>query len=416
MLDITLQGKRKRKNLVIFIHGLTGDASTWINNNGKSFADLLNENKEIRKRFDIGHFIYFTKFYTPRTVNKIANFFRNLINNQAAHVEINLDIEDITDVLQTELELKANSYEEIVLIGHSLGGLISKSLIIRKVHNPNVRVPKIKKFISLAVPHNGSSLATIASTLLGNAHIKDIATLSEAVNRLNNSWLQTPIELLPNTAYFHGKYDDVVKDTSSIGYETQRQTVLSFEADHTTIAKPTSIKDSIYIAVEEILLSVVSEQEIADALSVKRLKDEDLFNDEYFVLKLLIADVHQKTIKSAKNCFYNAEFVRKVVISKKIMSAQEFESLYNLIEGLYNTGFALLTAGEITDGNALVAYVHNRIEEEDQHKLKTIASITFVHKTGMLHQLANTLDRDIWWKDGLGVEDIEEMKNKFPEA
>lgn len=413
MLDITLQGKRNRKNLVIFIHGLTGDSTTWINNSGKSFADLLNENREIKKKFDVGHFTYFSKFYNIKTVNKFANFFNNLFTNQTVHAEINLDISNITDLLMTELELKASQYEEIILIGHSLGGLISKSLILKQIQKNNGNI-KIKKFISLAVPHNGSSLALIASKLTGNVQLKNLEPLDKAIVQLNNDWLQANQQQLPDTIYFQGKYDDIVLDTSSIGYENKTQNVKYFEADHTTIAKPTSIKDSIYLAVAAILLSVASQQDIVNALSVKRLEDEDLFNDEYFVLKLLIADVHHKTVKSAKNCFYNAEFVRKVVMSKKIMSAQEFESLYNLIEGLYNTGFALLTAGKLSDGNALVAYVHSKIEEEDQKKLKTISSITFVHKTGMLHQLANILERDIWWKDGHGIKDIEELKTQKP--
>lgn len=411
MLDITQTGKKNKKNLIIFLHGLTGDTMTWVNNNGKSFADLLLENKAIRKKFDIGHFTYFSKFINLRPVRKILGIFRSLNTGRHNHVEINLNIAEITDLLETEIRVRASNYEEILLIGHSLGGLISKSLILRRL-NSQPPTPKITKFISLAVPHNGAVLAVIASRLLDNAQITDLDPLNEAIHNLNDAWIKTPHQSLPKTIYFHGLYDDIVVRQSSVGYQVENQDVQFFEADHTTICKPESSSSSVYIAVENILTTTIDEQDIREELAVKRLEDNNAFDDEYFVLKLLIADISRKTVKHAKNCFYNAEFVKKVVLNKKIMSLTEFESLYNLIEALYQNGFAQMTAGTIKDSRALVAYVYDRIEKEDQQKLKSIAAITFVHKTGMLHQLANSLDRDIWWKDGQELKDIEDFQKQ----
>jgi hypothetical protein len=415
MLKITHTGARKKKNLVIFIHGLTGDELTWINQKGNSFADMLYWNKEIKKKFDIGHFSYHSKFYSLNNARNLIAMIWKSVNGSTGKVEINLDIPNITDLLRTELELRAQDYEEIVLIGHSLGGLISKSVILKIISENSATAPKISKFISLAVPHNGSELAAIASIIFRNPHINNLKPIDSEIYRLTDSWLKAPQEKLPDTTYFQGKIDFVVKPTSSVGFENKPQKVLFFNCDHIDIAKPVNDNDSIYLAVREILLSVVSEQEVSEALNIKKLPAEDTFDNECFVLKLILGEVHHRNIKSAKQYFYAAEFLRKLVISKKLMSLHEFESLYRLIEGLYATGFALYTSGKLKDGNALLAYVHERIEAEDQQKLKTMSQIKFMHKTGMLHQLANDPNSDIWWADGHTIEDINELRKQKQE-
>lgn len=407
MLDITHKGKRSKKNLAIFIHGLTGDDSTWKNDKDQSFAELLYEDKDIRGKFDIAHFTYHSKFLS---YNKTRTLIGRLWGSE--QVEINLDIPDITDLLKTELELRASHYEEVVLIGHSLGGLISKSIILRLINEGSTTGPRISKFISLAVPHNGSELATIAKYIFKNPQLKNLSPLSTEVYRLTDAWLKSDPDKLPETVYFQGKFDDVVMATSSVGFEQKAQNILYFEKNHTTISKPHSKDDLIYIAARGIILSIITEQEISEALRIRNLPDEHKFDDECFVLKLILGEVHHRNIKNAKKYFYAAEFLRKVVISRKLLTPNEFNNLYSLVEGLYATGFALYSSGDIKDGNALLAYVHERIEAEDQKKLASIAQIKFMHKTGMLHQLANDPQSDIWWVDGHTMEDVEQLRKQ----
>ncbi|RZM28874.1 MAG: hypothetical protein EOO88_07190 [Pedobacter sp.] len=407
MLSITHKGKRNKKNLVVFIHGLTGDDSTWLNANGVSFADLLYQHKAIKAGFDMAHFTFHSKMIS-------MNGARTLVGRifGAEQTEINLDIPNITDLLKTELELRAAGYEEIVLIGHSLGGLISKSIILRQIEEAIAGGPRISKFISLAVPHNGSELATIAKRIFRNPQLKNLAPLDVEIYRLNDAWIKLDQHHLPETVYFQGKLDDVVKATSSVGFQQGKQSVRYFEKNHTTISKPISENDLVYLATCEVLLSVVDGQHISAELAIRSLPDESSFDDQYFVLKLILGDVHQKNIKTAKKYFYAAEFLRKVVVSKKLLTVTEFNALYSLIEGLYSTGFALYSANQLADGNSLLAYVHERIEAEDQKKLASIAQIKFMHKTGMLHQLANDPNSDIWWTDGHSIEDVENLKKQ----
>lgn len=49
------------KNLILFVHGFTGDVSTWLNKDYGAFPDLLLEIDEIKDNFDVAHFTYYTK-------------------------------------------------------------------------------------------------------------------------------------------------------------------------------------------------------------------------------------------------------------------------------------------------------------------------------------------------------------------
>ena len=71
----------------------------------------------------------------------------------------NIKIEKLSDFLKSSIEVYCSNYENIVLIAHSMGGLISKAYILKDLEEQ--LNPKVKLFLSLAVPHNGSNWAQI---------------------------------------------------------------------------------------------------------------------------------------------------------------------------------------------------------------------------------------------------------------
>jgi len=407
MIEFTLEGKKK-KNLILFVHGLTGDNMTWVNQSGVSFSDLLIANKEIKKKFDIAHFTYYSKLFTSTPAKVTRSFVSKIFSGLSKIVKLNLDVKNISDLFYTELEVKCDKYDSIIVIAHSLGGLVTKSVVLELINKD--KPLKIKQFISLAVPHDGANLALLGKQFSGNIQLENLTPLGETVKGLNNKWILTPTEKLPKTLYCQGKYDLIVPNTSSIGYQNSEQEVLYFEEDHASIAKPSSKKSTLFLAVVQSLNEFLNYEDLNETLKIIDLVDNEQFKDEDFVLKLMIADVHQKNISSAKHSFYNAEFIRKVVVAKKIVSLDEFQKLYKLIEGLYNNAFGLLTAGKLKNGNELVAHIHDKIESEDQRILKSISSLSFIHKIGMLHQLANEQNGDIWWADGHSNDTIVEYK------
>lgn len=410
MINILENGKKRKKNLILFIHGLTGDKSTWKNEKGLTFQHLLFTNTILKKNYDIGLFDYYSKIFNPVRVKRLGKLFSKIIGIKSEQVELNLDVESISDLLVTELEIHCGGYNKIVIIAHSMGGLVAKCTTLKLIAKESSI--NITKLISLAVPHNGSSIATIVKLVAPHAHaqISDLAPLSDKTTELSNNWLQDKTGKLPQIIYFYGKYDSVVEQNSALGFSNEKQIAKFFETDHENIAKPASNQESIYKAAEQILLDVISQVEIDNALSFHPLPNEDTFNDEFFVLKLLIADVHEKSIHTAKTSFYNAEFIRKVGLQRKVISQTNFDDLIGRIEILYNNAYALLMAGKLKDGSELVAHIHDQIRQEDTGVLSTLERISFIHKTGMLHQLSNDINKDIWWAPGHNYEAIETFK------
>jgi hypothetical protein len=411
MIKILKNGKKKKKNLILFIHGLTGNDATWLNEKGQTFAQLLFNNSILKKNFDIGTFDYYSKIFSPLPLKLLGKLFLKITGAQSDQVELNLDVDNISDLLVTELGIHCKDYKKIVLIAHSLGGLVAKDTTLKLLaQNSSITIDKL---LSLAVPHNGSSIATIVKSVVSHAQIKDLDPLSNKTTGLNNQWLQDSTGKLPKIIYFYGKYDLVVEQNSALGFSNEKQIALFFAADHTNIAKPSSTESSIYKATEQVLLDVISEDERIDTLAIQQLPSKDTFNDEFFVLKLLIADVHEKSIDTAKTSFYNAEFIRKVGLQRKVISQENFDDLMSRIEILYNNAYALSTTGKIADGNELVAHIHDQIRQEDNGVLSTLERITFIHKTGMLHQLSNNINKDIWWGKGPDYDTIETFKNSL---
>ena len=140
-----------------------------------------------------------------------------------------------------------------------------------------------------------------------------------------------------------------------------------------------------------------------------KLSDGSQFADEYFALKLLLAEVHEATIKHSKEHFLNAEYVRKMFSSSA--DQKKLADLYIKIRTIYQDCYDKQASTGKVVGGALVADVHQKIVSEDSQYLKSaLPLLQALHKKGMLHQLANDLDDDVWWNDNRSLETLQGMK------
>lgn len=408
MLDF-LHKLKTSKNLVIFVHGLQGSENTWLNASGKSFPSLLIQNEEIKKNFDFAYFNYYTNLFNiPETVKKYTGFFKGLLGKPHAKVDKNLHINEVSDLLSTYLGEMTHQYNSLILVCHSLGGLIAKSLIVH--HSGDVAVKKIKLIFSLAVPHNGSHLADIGERILSNVQIKNLMPLNDDVNKINHLWISNK-DFNPKIIYFQGKMDDIVVGASSVGFDANKPEIKFCDEDHISIAKPQSASALVCISVANALLGFVKSQTINE-LSNQEVADLSELEKQDFVLKLIIADVHSNLIANAKQRFYDAERVRRVLIQMDMNKEMDF--LYSAIGQIYTDAFSEALAGKIKDGDDLLGHVHRRIGEENMNLLKSVSEITFLHKIGMVHQLAN-VNEDIWWAREHSIKTLEEYKAKKSE-
>ena len=131
-----LSDQRKRTRLVLFIHGIGGShASTF----GR-FADLLREDPAIAALYDTDAFDYssgFTAIGGAPTISDVARYLATTIDN------------------------KYPNYSEIVVLAHSMGGLITRRYIADTLLAG--RQLKISRVVYFATPHLGALAAKIGA-------------------------------------------------------------------------------------------------------------------------------------------------------------------------------------------------------------------------------------------------------------
>jgi hypothetical protein len=405
MLDI-VHDRKTAKNLVVFIHGLSGDRDTWMNTSGKAFPEMLLEDAVIKSKFSIAYFDYFSSMLPSSvTVQEVKNKAKGFFAFAKKKIQVNLDIKRVSRLLLTELEARATRFNNIYIVAHSMGGLVAKHLVVSNIGNETVS--KVRLIISLAVPHNGAGLATLGSFIYPLLQIKDLDPLSTVINEVTQGWIDNQANN-PKIIYYQGSYDTVVKEASSKGYDVNKQETRYCEETHTSISKPEALDSIVYITVRDTLREAVKQQRLEQSLEEEKPDLSELENED-FVIKLIIADVNSRIITNSQKMFYEAELARKAF--GKLGLKKEMDELYKSISQIYHNAYANVVSGKISDGNALVAYVQDKITEEDERLLKSLSKIKFTHKIGMIHQLAN-LDDEIWWARNHSTADIEEYKRK----
>lgn len=404
---INFVAQNNRRNVILFIHGFTGGKETWQNSSGEYFYDLLHEDQNIQENCDIATFEYFSKLTTilvdtKSTTQKIFALF----GATPTKAPKNLGVEEIAELLRTQIKFRLKSYERVFVIAHSMGGLVAKSAIV-KDYNENIQ-NRISLFISLAVPHLGADLANLGKYIVSHPQVKDLSSIGDLIPHLNNQWIK--IENHPKIKYFYGTYDNVVPKASAIGTDTIQQDIVSCDDDHTSICKPSSENTITVVATKDFINQSINEVNIADDFEFQSLENEKQFDNEYFVLKLLIADVHQATLKNSKEHFLNAEYARKLFSSS--LDQQQLVALYSRIRTLYQNSYEyfLNKDGKIENGGLLVNDVYEKIIREDANFLKSnLPFIAGLHKMGMLHQLANDINQDIWWSEEHSIAALQKL-------
>lgn len=252
---IEFVSQNHHKDLILFVHGFTGDTSTWLNKQHGSFPELLLEEDKISSQFDVAHFSYYTKLLN--LFSKTSNFFnitKMLFGTSHGKLKKNISIDEIANLLRTEIRFKLQNYDNIIIIAHSMGGLVAKSCIVQDIQE---NLPsKIKLFISLAVPHMGADMATYGKLISSNIQIENLTPLNNFIHEINNIWLKTTLR--PETKYFYGVHDDVVAKTSSVPTDKDAMDVISVDENHTSISKPEGVDSTVFIAVKDLVLNYAS--------------------------------------------------------------------------------------------------------------------------------------------------------------
>ncbi|MCP1576892.1 hypothetical protein J2S30_005271 [Herbaspirillum rubrisubalbicans] len=393
------------KTAVVFIHGFTGGEATWVNSTGQSFAEMLRSDRSIIS-YDFFEFSYYTKiasFFSSPAFQRIMGALPiiNRLPVVTGKVRMNRPIAQLSEELATYLNLALGEYQEVILIGHSMGGLIAKDHILSFQDGHG---PRPCGYISMAVPHKGSLMSQVLGPINKNA--RELVPLSSYCDALNNKWIEKRKDL-PPSIYLLAQHDEAVAKESALPFNVTGKGKVVVAHDHISICKPENRNDLSYIAVKKFL----EERAYVKMMTLLSTDTASIPTPEYdkeiFVLKMIVCDIGKKGIADAKDCFFNAEIISRAANRE---DKAELISLQSKVLSLYQQKYNSCIGKGLTPNDVFSA-VHSEITSQDAGVLRsTVKYINFLHKKGLLHQLANYLDDDVVWNDETDLAKIRTMQ------
>jgi hypothetical protein len=385
----------KKPVAVVFVHGFTGGSSTWKNKGGETFKDLLLTEEDLSEVFDMYEFEYFSKITDIFHADVIQKAISLL--GFRPKVRYNRPIKSLADELRSFIQLNLDEYESVVLIGHSMGGLICKEVILSHVRGDG---PEIIGYGSIAVPHKGS-LDSMLFALI-NINSKELVPLNAYSSDLNNRWVDKKSSL-PDSIYVIGQHDQYVPESSGIPFICK---FLNVPHDHNTICKPASKADSAYKAIQKFLKKIAKNTKMQNLSLLTYEEVSPDYDKEIFVIKMILCDIGEKGMEDAKESFFNAEIITKAADEedKKMLLALRVKVI-----SLYRQTFNYHESAGATS-NKIFAEVHQKLLSEDRSALEVGASyINFLHKKGLLHQEANKPCTTVTWSNGTTLDEVKAM-------
>jgi pimeloyl-ACP methyl ester carboxylesterase len=245
--------------LAVFIHGL-GAQETWVSSAFDWKTKIL-ETPEL-DGIDVG-------IVTYDTAHLVSGMFKFSGKVQLGGRELTIhqgnfsDIAELAHQLQRELgQRDLRQYRKIVLIGHSMGGLIGMHYILQELdHKGSIQ---IGGFISLATPYNGADLANyhkLIRVIQSHTQISDLAPNSnflDSTNRLLNKYAQSPEVQGIDPRFYYGITDEIVPKESAIPHSFPIWGGgLPLHGNHSSILDFTQSSSTVFREVHDYLLDVL---------------------------------------------------------------------------------------------------------------------------------------------------------------
>ena len=230
-------GADSEKTLVLFIHGLGGEAQeTWEN-----FPELLQQDDEFARKYLLGFFSYPTML--------IRWIFRRKAPS----------IQELAAGLRTEINNRYGEFENIILVCHSLGGVIARKYLLDEVKAK--RPLRVKGLVLFAVPNNGADLAAI-SHLISWRHpqVRQLCRGSDLLDILNKDWFTMGLPEAVRAKYITGTQDRVVDRSSARATWGNPDVETVIGEGHRSLVKPKRATDSAVLIVKKFLKTIAASQ------------------------------------------------------------------------------------------------------------------------------------------------------------
>jgi len=407
IVPIRYQG---HSSIICFVHGFCGDPL-------QTFHPLPSyiENEEKLQGWDIISIGYST--------NIMPNIGKGIWSATP-------DINKISDYLVSNLELIFKGYSQVVLIGHSMGGLVLQKAMI-KLQNIN----PVTHVLLFGTPSGGLKKAWFLKWFKNQ--IGDMAIGSQFIVDLRAEWSKKFEKGYP--FYFRviaGEMDEFVPTLSSLEpFPKEFHEITS--GDHISMVKPQNISDTTF---QLILKAILPETEYLSSKNYVQLnnliaKYHEVVNDS----KNRVKDLDTRGLK---NYVFALEGLGQIDESIKVLKASPLietnTDLMGFLGGRYKRKY--LSDFEASDLNQAISWYQKALDISEANKnsmqiyyhainLAFLFVMRDEQEPAAKEKMANlalkhleiSTDKNFWWfaskaEAHLYLDNLEEAKKNYPEA
>jgi hypothetical protein len=291
--------KEKNQNLVVFVHGFEGgEKATWFNKTHNFFwpKEIHHDSLFVTtdgQAFDTISFGYQSNcFDIGKSVDKISN--------------------DLFLALQKINSQKKNGYKKIYLIGHSLGGIIIKKMLVSLPRSNNM-LNAIHGYITLGTPHLGTEkLIHMLSKSCKSINMTELdASENSYLDKLNDDWRNKYSSFVKRndfvfaTGYELDPYLGLSKIVSKNSAIYSALSAKGLDGDHEEIAKLKGVFSRNYTWVRDLIISsfdsvsLIKDSQYVDIISSSYLGLSSKLDPEMYA-KLLDAKKIENHLEAYK--------------------------------------------------------------------------------------------------------------------
>ena len=219
---------------IVFVHGLGGNKDTWGN-----FENFLQADPDIHVK---------TAFWDYRTCGmgiKLSHLFKSEYQG----------VRDLAESFKAYIDEVHFDADEIILVGHSLGGLIIRQYLLNEALNNSNK--KIRQVVLYAVPNYGSQLASVSKVISlwswKSHHLWDLGLRSSFLENLNRAWKIANLEDIIEFTVVVAGDDKIVTIESAEGTFKHLNIIKISGVGHLDICKPSSSLSQSYTILKNVI-------------------------------------------------------------------------------------------------------------------------------------------------------------------